>query len=160
MTGVKIEVREDGLIELARRFERLGSLNRALVLDMLGALGETQTKRRIAAEKTAPDGAAWRPNRAGTSILVQSGRLRDDIHHIVEGSASVRWGSGLIYAAIHQAGGTIRPVTASMLVFTTPDGRRIAVPQVTIPARPYLGISAANRQQIERRLVSYIGTLL
>lgn len=158
MTGVKIEVVATGFDALASRIGRLGSFNRALVLDALGALGENQTKRRIAHEKTSPDGAAWPPNRTGTSILVRDGHLRDSIHHVVEGEHAVRWGSGLIYAAIHQVGGTIRPVNARKLVFQGVDGLVFA-DQVTIPARPYLGISPANAVQIERRLIAYIGTL-
>jgi phage gpG-like protein len=159
MTGVKIEVVAHGFDAIASRVERLGSFNRALVLDALGALGENQTKRRIAHEKTSPDGATWPANRTGTSILVRDGLLRDSIHHIVEGEHSVRWGSGLIYAAIHQVGGVIRPVNSRFLVFNGVDGLVFAT-QVTIPARPYLGVSAANAVQIERRLLTFIGTLL
>lgn len=159
MTGVKIEVVASGFDAIAQRFARLGSINRALVLDALGQLGENQTKRRIAHEKTSPTGAAWRPNRTGTSILVRDGFLRDSIHHVVEGEHSVRWGSGLIYAAIHQVGGTIVPVNSRLLVFNGVDGL-VFTTRVVIPARPYLGVSAANAIQIERRLLTYIGTLL
>lgn len=158
MTGVRIEVRAEGFEALAQRFSRLGSLNRHLVLDMLGALGENQTKRRIAHEKTSPDGAAWRPNRRGTSILFDQGLLNASIHHAVEGSTAVRWGSNMIYAAIHQTGGTILPKKGRYLVFQGIDGMVFA-PSVTLPARPYLGISTANARQIERALLTYIGTL-
>jgi phage gpG-like protein len=157
MTGVVIDVTLDGGFDrAARQLGRLAAINRTLVLDGLGQLGEMQTKRRIATEKTAPDGAPWRPNRAGTSILVQQGFLRDSIHHAVAGSSSVRWGSNLVYAAIHQSGGTILPVNGRFLVFRAGD-RMIFVPRVTIPARPYLGISAANRVQMERHLTTMIG---
>lgn len=159
MTGVHIEVRAEGFDALAKRFGRLGSLNRHLVLDQLGAIGETQTKRRIAHEKTAPDGAAWPPNRRGTSTLFDTGHLNASIHHVVEGDHAVRWGSNLIYAAIHQTGGTILPKKGRYLVFAGLDGMVFAE-RVTLPARPYLGVSAANARQIERALITYIGTLL
>jgi phage gpG-like protein len=160
MSGVVIDVTLDGGFGRAsRQIGNLAALNRTLVLDGLGQLGEMQTKRRIATEKTAPDGAAWRPNRAGTSILVQQGYLRDSIHHAVEGSSSVRWGSPLVYAAIHQAGGTILPTNGRFLVFRA-GGRTIFAQRVTIPARPYLGISAANRVQMERHLLTMIGRQL
>lgn len=160
MSGVTIQVTTVGLDQVASRLGRLGSLPRALILDKLGALGETQTKRRIASEKTAPSGAAWPANRTGTSILVRDGHLRDSIHHVTQGDAAVRWGSGLIYAAIHQVGGTIRPVRARALVFQGADGGLIFARAVTIPARPYLGISAANAAQIERHLVTMVGQYL
>lgn len=160
MTGVTIVATVTGLDAVAARIGRLASFPRARLLDALGALGETQTKRRIASEKTSPDGAAWKPNRAGTSTLVQSGHLRDSQHHVVEGSHAVRWGSGLIYAAIHQFGGTIVPKQAAALVWTGADGNLVFAQKVTIPARPYLGISAANARQMERLALSFIGSQL
>lgn len=160
MTGVTINVTMDsGFGRASRQVGNLAALPRTLVLDGLGQLGEMQTKRRIATEKTSPDGTPWRPNRAGTSILVQQGFLRDSIHHAVEGSSSVRWGSPLVYAGIHQAGGTILPTNGRFLVFRMGD-RTIFAASVTIPARPYLGISAANRVQMERHLVTMIGRTL
>lgn len=158
MTGVVIDVTLEGFAAVSRTIGRLTPVNRALVLDGVGQIVEQQTKRRIASEKAAPDGTAWKPNRRGTSILVQDGFLRDSIHHVVE-AVSVRIGSNLIYAAIHQVGGTIRPVKGRLLVFMAGD-RKVAVPSVTIPARPYLGISKANGAQIERHLVTMIGAQL
>jgi len=161
MTGVVIDVTMGGgtFDRLARQVGNLAPLNRTLVLDGLGQIGEMQTKRRIASEKAAPNGTPWRPNRRGTSILVQQGFLRDSIHHAVDGSASVRWGSNLVYAAIHQTGGTILPTSGRFLVFRAGD-RMVFATSVTIPARPYLGISVANRAQMERHLVTMLGRQL
>ncbi len=160
MSGVTIVAQVSGLEAVAQRIGRLNSFPRARLLDALGALGETQTKKRIASEKTSPSGAAWKPNRAGTSILQREGHLRDSVHHVVEGSHAVRWGSGLVYAAIHQTGGTIVPRSAKALVFTGPDGNLVFAQKVRIPARPYLGVSAANARQMERLALSFIGSQL
>ena len=79
MSGVNVGIEIHGLDRLADRLARLSSLNHALMLEALGATVESQTRRRITSEKTSPDGAAWKPNRAGTSILVRRGGLRDDV---------------------------------------------------------------------------------
>ncbi|MCB1520670.1 MAG: phage virion morphogenesis protein [Hyphomicrobiaceae bacterium] len=159
MSGVNVGIEIHGLDRLADRLARLSSLNHALMLEALGATVESQTRRRITSEKTSPDGAAWKPNRAGTSILVRRGGLRDSIHYRT-GASEVRIGSGLVYAAIHQFGGTIRPKAARKLVFPGSGGGLVFADQVTIPARPYLGVSAANRVELERVLLTAIGQLL
>ncbi|MEQ1713342.1 MAG: phage virion morphogenesis protein [Hyphomicrobium sp.] len=159
MTGITIGVEVQGIDAVVSKLSRLTSLDRALVLETLGAVVESQTRRRLTSEKTAPDGAAWKPNRAGTSILVRSGHLLASVHYRV-GGGEVRIGSGLIYAAIHQLGGTIVPKKARKLVFPGAGGGMVVVDRVVIPARPYLGVSSANRIEIERVLVTTIGQLL
>jgi phage gpG-like protein len=161
MTGVVVQATFASLDQVAARLNHLGSFNKARLLDALGQLGENQTKRRIASEKTSPSGAAWKPNRAGTSILQREGHMRDSIHHVVEGTFATRWGSGLIYAAIHQVGGTIVPKQAKMLCWTDPvSGALVFAEKVTIPARPYLGISAANAVQMQRLALSFVGGMI
>lgn len=157
MSGIQVIV--TGTENVEARIARLSSLNRALMLEAMGATVESQTRRRITSEKTAPDGAAWKPNRSGTSILLRSGHLLASIHYRTGGS-EVRVGSGIVYAAIHQLGGTIRPVNAPKLVFQGSSGGLVFANQVTIPARPYLGVSADNRVELERVLLTAIGNLL
>jgi phage gpG-like protein len=156
-SGLHFEVGLDGLDGVMRRLEKL-QVRRSLVLDRIAQTAENQVKRRIAVEKTAPDGTPWKPNGTGTSILVRTGHLRDSIHHVVEASDRIRIGSGLIYAGIHQTGGVIR-AKGRALVFNIGD-RTIKVAAVTIPARPYLGFSDANKRQIERQLITLIAETL
>jgi phage virion morphogenesis protein len=158
MSGTYIDVRVEGFDVVARNLDRLNHLNRALVLDAMGALIESQTRRRLSEEKSAPDGPAWKPNAEGTSILVRQGHLLASIHSRASGS-EVRVGSGLVYSAIHQFGGTIEPKDADALHFEI-GGRHVAAKRVTIPARPYLGFSAENKAEIKRELTTYIGSLL
>lgn len=158
MSGVQIAIDVEGLDAVVAKLERLPSLSRVLVLEAGGSMIESQTRRRIISEKTSPDGAAWKPNRAETSILKRAGHLLASIHYRVFGS-EVRIGSGLVYAAIHQFGGTIVPKNASKLVFNGLDGLVFA-DQVTIPARPYLGVSAANRAELEPVLLTAISKAL
>ena len=51
---------------------------------------------------------------------------------------TVRVGSALVYARIHEFGGHIEAVNGDYLKFQTADGEWHTVPSVEIPARPYL----------------------
>ncbi|MBF0424814.1 MAG: phage virion morphogenesis protein [Magnetococcales bacterium] len=80
----------------------------------------------------------------GEAILTRGGRLRASI------AQSPTWGrnfatvgTNMVYGPIHQFGGTITPKSAKSLRF--PIGERIAHAQrVTIPARPYLMLTAED----------------
>ena len=132
MTGARLVLDLEGLARLAGWTEdmrgQLGDLPEAL-----GALVESQTRRRIEEERTGPDGTpwpAWSPRYAATrhsghSLLQNEGDLLDSIFHEVTGDG-VEIGSGLVYAATHQFGHEER----------------------SIPARPYLGLSADNEAEI------------
>lgn len=122
--------------------------------DNIGALVTSQTQRRIDTEKTAPDGTPWKENWEGTDTLVQSGALRDTIDYEVAGD-DIFVGSPLIYAATHQMGATIVPKDAENLVFSV-GGFTVFAKEVTIPARPFLGISAQNQQEISNLIESLV----
>lgn len=107
------------------------------LLDALGAEIETQTRRRIREEKTGSDGEEWAPwseryaarrEGRGGSLLLRDGHLDDSIQHFVRhGSDEVVVGSTMVYAATHQFGD----------------------PDRGIPARPFLGFSPANEDDLE-----------
>ncbi len=144
----------EGVEVAAAKVAAVGDFDRPQFLDELGGLVVSQTQRRIRSEKTAPDGSAWKPNAAGTSILFASGALDDSIHHVVAGS-SVEVGSGLVYAGIHQHGGTIVPVNADKLAFYV-GGNFVITEKVEMPARTYVGISAANAEEVEQFAQDFI----
>ncbi len=121
----------------ARALARLNAEQLAMVADKIANLVEDQTKRRISDEKTSPDGARWVPwseaydetrNHAKHSLLVGEGNpgLLESIQNYSTGLAAIV-GTNLAYGATHQ--------------FGSEDG--------SIPARPYLGLSADNRTEIE-----------
>lgn len=115
--------------------------------EALAALGESQTRRRITSEKTAPDGTPWLPNRAGTSILQRTGRnLLDSVASYATDTEAV-WGASWEHAHVHQEGATIVPKNAEALAIPTPDGTVFARKAV-IPARPFVGLSEANRAEM------------
>lgn len=136
----------------------LTDLNTTHLLDQLGALITSQVERRITSEKTSPDGKAWKESGGQNKTLEESGGLRDSIHHVVEGN-SVHVGSDKIYAAIQHFGGTIVPKKASHLVFQV-GNRMIFAKSVTIPSREYLGLSPANKSEIERETANIMARLI
>lgn len=126
------------------------------LMQAIGAGLLSNTRDRFG-EGRGPDGSPWAPLREPWAslrkpkpILVQSdgSGLRGSI--ISEaGRDEVSVGSNKEYAGVHQFGATIRPKNGPLLIFRTPGGRRFGqARQVTIPARPYLGIGPEDEDTI------------
>lgn len=128
------------------------------LMDALGALGAEQTKQRIATEKTSPDGAAWPASRNNPDTLHLEGHLLGSISHTAS-ETETRWGSNLVYAAIHQTGGTIRPKNGKSLVFRA-GNQLIFAREVNIPPRPYLGLSDENKSEITEAIGDWLEGVL
>lgn len=133
-----------GAVErLAGRIALLGDMDTRPLMDEIGELGESQTKRRIDEEKTAPDGSAWpawsesyaATRHSGHSLLEADGNLLDSIDHVVGINGDfVEWGSNLVYAGTHQNG----------LDMSVIGSRR----RITVPARTFLGLSDENEEDL------------
>lgn len=124
----------------------LRALNANLRTEVLAPIGqelETTTLERFQTG-TGPDGQAWAPSYRvklnGGLTLVQSGRLRESVTYFADDD-SVEIGSPEIRAAVHQFGATITAKGAGGLAFTLADGTGRVVQSVTIPARPFVGLS-------------------
>ena len=132
-----ISIEVDGLEGLQQRLHRLGQAGVALpaLLNAIGAEVESQTRRRITDEKAGPDGSAWeawsddygKTRHGGQSLLEGHGDLVDSIGFEIDADG-VHVGTNLVYGAIHQFGGE-------------------AVGK-NIPARPFLGLSAENENDL------------
>ena len=128
---------------LARRISTVGRVLKGVRQDMRLSVRERWDREE------SPDGAPWAPLAAATlarkkdaRILIEGDVLRKSITvrlSALKTNPSLRMGSNLVYARIHQLGGKAG------------RGR-----SVTIPARPYLGYSEADRQDIRRRIVKHI----
>lgn len=149
--------------------------NMVPLMDAIGSWLQDSAKRRIEETKTAPDGTAWEKSfrevnagarhpdadedapvqRAGKTMYL-SGALAKSLTHCARRD-SVDIGTNLIYAAVHQFGAMITPVNATALAFFLADGRRVVTGSVTIPARPYLGISADDEEQIAEFVPIHFG---
>lgn len=160
MAGIELKLTfEDGalvnVIEGTR--ERLGDLSPAL--NAIGGYLENITLERFETG-TGPDGVPWRPSRRaqleGGKTLIDKGRLMDSIAYQVDGD-EVSVGSNLVYAAIHQLGGTIQAKSAGKLMFGTAEGGFAMVDSVDIPARPFLGANDDDIDEAARILNDFIG---
>lgn len=125
---------------------------------LMEACGEalvSGTVKRFADQKD-PQGKPWASTRRGGKILNDSARLRNSIDYAVAGD-TILVGSNVKYALIHQKGGVIKPKNKKILHFKTPDGKDVFVKSVTIPARPYLGVSKEDWAEIEATIKDFIG---
>ncbi len=137
---------------LDRLVERGGKRLAAQRRNLLNAVGETlvsgtlerfENEEDPEGKKWEPSGRAWeqgvkgRRGRMGKAVQ-DSGRLRSSIDYAVM-QDGVLVGSNVEYARIHQMGGKAG------------RGRK-----VTIPARPYLGISKEDREEVEALITDYM----
>lgn len=165
MTGLVFTMEFD-LEPVASRFENAAQVDTAELAEGLAELGVSQTQRRIESEKESPEGEAWQEwssgyaetRSGGQGLLFGEGNLA---HSIAGGAGASEsyWGSNLIYAAIQHAGGTIVPTNAKALVFRMGDAL-VHAKSVTIPARPYLGISTENAREMEETALGFYGSIL
>ena len=130
-----------GLDPFKRTLGRLSPQRLERLLDSVGAMLESQTRERLAEGKKDPEGKPWtpwspdyaerRPPKGG--LLELSGDLIDSI--AFETSAStVTVGSNMVYALTHHEG----------------DSKR------GIPARPYLGVSDDDLEDIGDVVMRFI----
>jgi phage virion morphogenesis protein len=139
-----------------RLLKLLGKLTdasaRKELFDAIAAYGVSSTLQRFL-DQQAPDGAHWKPSRraraTGGQTLRKSARLFQSL--VGQASASfAAWGTNVAYAGIHHFGGVIKAKNGGYLTFRGMNGGFTRVKQVTIPARPYLGINAYDSQRIEQ----------
>jgi phage gpG-like protein len=112
------------------------------------------------ANQSDAGGGAWPPRRDpgdGHPLLNQNGTLMaaatgdgvGSVGRIVDGKelqvgVAVGESGSLAGAAVHQFGATIRPRVKKMLSWINGSGQRVFAKQVTIPARPYIGVNDAT----------------
>lgn len=114
----------------------------------------TQTLERFEAE-TGPDGVRWRPSQRaiedGGLTLTDSGHLKQSISAASDATSAVV-GTNLLYAAIHQFGGTMRGRQGA-------KSQNVPKPRV-IPARPFMGFGPADIAEIEAVLDNHLRAAL
>lgn len=143
---------DDAIVQLKPIFD----FAPAPMMEAIAALGESQTRRRITDEKTSPDGAAWPANLEGTSILHRTGRNLLDSVASTSSADEAQWGASWEHAHVHQFGATIVPKNAEALVFEI-GGETVHAKQVTIPPRPFVGLSDENRREILDLVTDILG---
>ena len=160
MAGARFSVDFDATKTTASLRGLLGSIERPeSLLAELGEYGLRTTRERFKSQ-TAPDGTAWaalqpwykkEKSQNKNRILTQRGFLRGQLVSQVVNGKSVEIGSNLIYSAVHQFGATITPTRGRFLRFNGHVAK-----SVTIPARPYLGLSDEDRNEIVERTLEWM----
>lgn len=126
---------------LAEMRAQLTELDHDLVERAGDAAGDAiaeQTRERLASGKASPSGSPWAPwrdpddHRPGEELLESSGALLRSIRSQLDGE-TIEVGSPLPYAAAQQFGSARRG----------------------LPARPFLGLSPANRAAIEQLVLGH-----
>ncbi len=166
----------------------LGAINAALerlanpqpMFADIGLSLVASTQRRFE-QGRGPDGAVWPPSiRAlteGGKTLIDSARLMQSISYVA-GRSGVEVGTNVVYAAIHQFGGTIHQAARQGQVhFATSKrtGKRlkgfrkagkaaehrtveIGARDIAMPARPFLGLDDDDEREIGRIVGDWILT--
>lgn len=150
MTGIRQRIEIDDL-EAAERLRAMQAAGEDLLpaMDDIGSMLVANILNRFETE-TGPGGIPWqqsiRAREQGGQTLTDSARLRTSFTHR-PAPTSVEAGTNVVYAAIHQKGGTIRPKTANHLVFKIGD-RFVSTDKVEIPPRPIVGFDNQDRAGI------------
>lgn len=150
--GVSLEVRLQDFAPMMGAMAGVIALghNPQPMLADIGRYGEESTKLRFQ-DQTGPDGQKWKPSRRaltdGGLTLVKTTNLMQSITSHATKTDAV-WGTNLVYAPIHQTGGTIYPKTAKALAFSLPGIGLVFAHHVTLPARPFIGINDNDRDNI------------
>ena len=157
--GASVTIDAGKVAELARRLRAAAAAPTAPLMEAIAAAGESATRARIAAGGPAPDGSEWTARHPEYDnphpLLNREGFLVDSLAS--EASAeSAAWGSNLVYARIHQLGGTIVPKDADALRFMLGE-ETVTAKSVTIPARPYLGWGDDEVRMAEDVLEAWLG---
>ncbi|MBS0044507.1 phage virion morphogenesis protein [Shewanella sp. M16] len=179
---MSISVQVTGTNELQRYQQLMENLgdpkHKEELLDALGGIVESQTRRRIADEKSSPDGKPWaewnaayaKTRHGNQSLLQGDGDLLDSIQYVVERN-QVRIGSPLAYAAVHQDGfsGAVQ-VDAHTRLITQAFGKALAFPVyqsvgafsrlMNIPQREFLGLSTDNQKEVYSVLGNFFEGLM
>ncbi|MBB96928.1 MAG: phage morphogenesis protein [Rhodobacteraceae bacterium] len=162
--AVTLKVRfDDAAPQAALARAAFGARDLSQLMDLIGTVLVNGAVERIGQTNVAPDGTPWpkslRAQLDDGITLHDSGQLMRSITHEAA-SDQVEVGSNMIYAGIHQTGGTIKAKNGKALAFTLANGESAIVGSVKIPARPYLGISDEERMQAEEVSVQYFADLL
>lgn len=156
--SVGVEITERGLDQALAAMERLAGWDHFELMDTVGRTIQLQTRRRLSSEKTSPDGIPWKETQRDNPTLYNTGTLHDSIDYRADLN-SITVGSPLIYATIHQFGGIIKPKNGKALAFSV-GGDSVFAKQVTIPARPYMGVSTDNAREIDIVIADFMEAVL
>lgn len=142
--------------EVARMLRATEDLSPAMVAIAQYGLSETQQRFE---DQRGPDGQAWAPSQAarekGRPTLIDTTRLLSSLTSASDMN-SAEWGTNVVYAAIHNEGGTIRArsrADGGAGALKTPFGPRASV---EMPKRQFIGFSKDDPEEIKNILLDFI----
>lgn len=135
---------------LTKAMQQLGRVNFTALHKEIGEVVLSSTQERFKTQK-GPDGRRWKPSgrvaATGGQTLSDTRDLRNSL--TVKATAKkAEVGTNKRYALVHQEGKLIRARRKPFLKFRTATGW-VQTKQVKMPARPFLGISSEDRQEIK-----------
>ena len=151
---------QEKILEFMRRVEQTAG-DHSKLWNNLGDLLVHNTQERFRTgigTDDKPWQKSWRAQVQGGQTLRDTGRLMNSIFVKVTGSR-ISVGTNAIYAPMMHFGGTIKPKNGEYLKFKTPLGGWAQLKSVTIPARPFLGISVDDSQEILFEIEDYLTEL-
>lgn len=182
MAGTRLTIDKAELDRLNAFMAEQAARDTSGLMRPLGEYLLESTQRRFETQ-TAPDGTPWAPLQQRYArrkkyhkdkVLTLRGYLRSYIHYQIPNAQTVEVGSNQKYAAIHQFGGEIdKPERQATARYRSVAGRvlfakkshtrgvtqkavTIPVHFVKIPARPFLGISAADDVEIREIIMDWV----
>jgi len=155
VSSVTVKIK-DGTNQLLKRLNAM-DVDKAGIMNAIAEGLRTSTMERFQAQET-PEGTKWNPSirarETGEKTLIRTSALRTSIKAEAD-STGLAVGTNLIYAATHQFGDerTIRAKNGKYLKFKIGD-HFVSKPsvRVNIPARPFLGISRQDDEDIREML--------
>ena len=151
---------EGDVRKLMKRLKHYSDLDKKHITAAMAEAVRTSTLERYKQEKD-PEGKKWkssiRAEAEGGKTLTDTARLRNSIRAKSDASGFTV-GTNTIYASTHQL--TIRAKNSKGLVFKIGDRwirKRQVTVRVKIPARPFLGLSDDDLQEIKGTLEDALG---
>lgn len=153
MSSINVNVEGD-VQRLMKRLGRIAGVDKAGINNAIAEGLRTSTIERFLTEKSL-EGKKWkqsiRAKEEGGKTLTKSATLRSSIHSDASADG-LAVGTNDIRAATHQFGDTriIKPKRKKVLRFRV-DGHWVSKKEVkvTIPARPFLGVSEEDEEEIK-----------
>lgn len=141
--------------ELQNRFRELGTLKLYAANRSISEGLRTSTIERFRAGET-PEQKKWvvsyRAEKTGGKTLVDTAFMRNSIHTVIS-EKEIAVGTNSIKAATHQFGEESRTIKARKKKYLTfninGEWRRVEKVTISIPARPFFGISDEDMQDIQ-----------
>ncbi len=180
-THLTVSVNANVTLEHLQRLQNQLSAPQGMLSNIGERLKDSTRDRFERNNQRGPDGTPWRalsPRYARTKrknkdrILVRDGYLANTIAYQLDGADAVIIGSNRKYAAIQQFGGTIQKKARSATVYfgagkiknlfvkkkNAARRKQVAIGshQITIPARPFLGLSETDRQEIVQITLAWL----